>query len=72
VNAAQVGALDTLGLDVRVADVVSDPTLLPAHGTLRWHNFLRKARTFSIHQWIAQVSESPAAFAQGAGLSLRF
>ena len=39
VNTAQVRALDALGLDVRVADVVRDPALLAANGTLGWHKF---------------------------------
>jgi hypothetical protein len=39
VDAAQVGALGALGFDVRVADVVGDPALLAANGTLGWHNF---------------------------------
>ena len=47
-HAAQVGALDALRLDVRVADVVSDPALLAADFAVRCHfNSLRKARTFS-------------------------
>src|SRR6185369_13903398 len=37
VHAAQVRALDALGLDVRVADVVRDPTLLAADGALGCH-----------------------------------
>jgi len=35
----QIGALDALGLDVRVADSVSHLSLLAANFTLRWHGF---------------------------------
>ena len=38
-HAAQVGALDALRLDVRVADVVSNPTLFRADFTVRCHSF---------------------------------
>src|SRR5262245_11724463 len=42
VDVLQVRALDALGLDVRVADVIGHPPLLAANCTLRCHGFLRK------------------------------
>src|ERR1700722_6227193 len=39
VHTAEVRPLNALGLDVRVADVVSDPTLLEANCTMRGHSF---------------------------------
>ena len=60
VHTAQVRALDALRLDVRVADVVSDPALLAADFAVRCHfNSLRKARTFSTGRWNSQASARP-------------
>jgi hypothetical protein len=42
VNATQIWALDALGLDVRMADVVGHPTLFAADCARSWHKFLRK------------------------------
>jgi hypothetical protein len=39
VHALQVGALDALGLDVRVANSIGNLALLAANFTLRWHGF---------------------------------
>ena len=39
VHPLQVGPLDALGLDVRVADCVGHLSLLAANLTLRWHGF---------------------------------
>jgi hypothetical protein len=39
VHSVQVGPLDALGLDVRVADSVGNLSLLAANFTLRWHGF---------------------------------
>jgi hypothetical protein len=42
VNTAQVWPLDTLGLDVRMADIVRHSSLLAADCALGWHKSLRK------------------------------
>jgi hypothetical protein len=39
VHPLQVGPLQALGLDVRVAHSVGDLSLLTANFTLRWHGF---------------------------------
>jgi hypothetical protein len=39
VHPLKIGALDALGLDVRVADSVRHLALLTANFTLRWHGF---------------------------------
>ena len=39
VHPLQVGPLDALGLDVRVANSVGHLSLLAANFTLRWHGF---------------------------------
>lgn len=39
VHPVQIGTLDALGLDVRVADSISHLAFLAANFTLRWHGF---------------------------------
>src|SRR4051812_5795904 len=41
VHALEVRTLNGLGLDVRMADVIRNSSLLETDGTLRWHGNLR-------------------------------
>src|SRR5439155_21319929 len=60
VHATQVGSLDALGLDVRVAHVVGHSSPLVADFTLRCHfKSLRKAGTFSTGRWESQARVAP-------------